>query len=320
MHNRWYTFWSIFYDRIHQRYNDGIAQDCFLARFLAEPEIEGWSHIDSVGIVGEVLSAGTETTITSLQWFFRAGIYFPDAFKLAQEEIDRVVGRNRVPDWADRPNLPYVEAFIQELHRWASVSPLAVSHVTTGSDIFRGYHVPKGITVVPNTYGVHHDAQIYPDPERFLPARFLPSDHPLYPKDIATTSRHYAFGVGRRACPGISVANSSLYIVMSRVLWGFNIAAAPSGPPKLEISKLYVFLSLGAHLTSHTEPSPLVLPLAPFECAITPRDEETAELIRQEISTLQPPPQLESASVYEKLVTAWDRENPPWSASRSPKT
>lgn len=235
MHDRWAGFFGIFFDRVVQRYKDGVAQDSFLARFLAEPDVGRWSHVDSVGIVGEILSAGTETTIASLQYFFRAGILFPQAFALAREEIDRVVGRERLPEWSDRPNLPYVEAFVQELHRWASVSPLSVAHATTQNDSYRNYDVPGNITVLPNLYGVHHDSNTYTQPDQFIPARFLPETHPLYSRDIATITRHFAFGVGRRACPGSLVANASLYIVVSRVLWGFDIAAAPSGPPPLKI-------------------------------------------------------------------------------------
>ena len=68
MHDRWVSFWSLFFDRMNDRHKNGIAQDCFLARFLAEPDVGRWSHVDSVGIVAEILSAGTETTITFLQW------------------------------------------------------------------------------------------------------------------------------------------------------------------------------------------------------------------------------------------------------------
>jgi cytochrome P450 len=234
MRRRWVGFWSLFHDRMALRHADGTAQDCFLTRLLDQPDINRFSHEDKVGIVAEILSAGTETTISSLQWFFRAALFFPDAFALAREEIDRVVGPDRLPDWQDRPDLPYVEALIQELHRWASVSPLGVAHATTSDDVYRGSHVPQGTTVIANLYGVHHDPTTYPDPDRFLPARFLPPDHPLHAHGMAAVQKHFAFGVGRRACPGLQVANSSLYIVISRILWAFDINPGPSGLPQLK--------------------------------------------------------------------------------------
>lgn len=240
MHDRWVGFWSLFFDRMNERYKAGIAQDCFLTRFLAEPDADGWSQVDSVGIVAEILSAGSETTITSVQWFFRAAIYYPEAIRAVQEEIDAVVGRDRLPQWEDQENLPYVTALVEELHRWASVSPLGVAHATTDEDVYRGHRVHKGATVIANLHGVHHDPGNYPLPEEFIPGRFLPPDHPKYPAAVAGPSKHFAFGVGRRACPGAAVANASLYIVISRIIWGFNISAAPSGPPKFEASKFIV--------------------------------------------------------------------------------
>jgi len=314
MHDRWHSFFSVFFDRMNDRYKRGIAQDCFLARFLAEPDVGRWSHVDSVGIVAEILSTGTETTIASVHWFFHGAIFFPEAMKLAQQELDEVVGRDRLPQWEDRPNLPYVEALIQELHRWSSLTPLAVSHATTDADSYRGVTVPRGATVIANTYAAHHDAGTYPRPEKFAPARFLPADHPWHDAELATLQKDYAFGVGRRACPGLQVANASLFIVISRVLWGFDIGAAPSGPPRLETSEQAqktVLIYVPRPLTLVPEAaSPLVVAPAPFDCSVTVRDEKAKELIAREAATLKPPQGLESASVYDELVRDWVKQNP----------
>jgi cytochrome P450 len=48
----------------------------------------------------------------------------PEIQARAQDEIDRVVGRHRLPEFADRPSLPYVEAVIKEVLRWNPVTPL----------------------------------------------------------------------------------------------------------------------------------------------------------------------------------------------------
>ncbi|KAF5010121.1 hypothetical protein FDECE_3707 [Fusarium decemcellulare] len=238
MHDRWVGFWGVFFDRMNERHKKGVAQDCFLTRFLDDVDVGRYNYVESVGFVADLLSAGSETTITSVQWFFRAAVYFPEPFKRAQQELDEVVGPERLPEWHDRPNLPYVDALIQELHRWASISPVAVAHATTDADVYRGYRVPKGATVIANTYGVHHDGNTYAEPHRFIPERFLSGGDQLSGKEAANMSKHFAFGVGRRACPGIQVANASLYIALSRILWAFDISAGPSGPPRLETGKL----------------------------------------------------------------------------------
>ena len=70
----------------------------------------------------------------------------------AQAEIDQVIGRSRLPAYSDRPNLPYVDAVCKELLRWRLVLPLGVAHATTEDDVYNGYFIPKGTTVLPNTW------------------------------------------------------------------------------------------------------------------------------------------------------------------------
>ena len=68
----------------------------------------------------------------------------PDIQKKAQNEIDAVVGTHRLPEFEDRPSLPFVEALYREVMRWKPVLPLGVAHATTAEDIYNGYFVPKG--------------------------------------------------------------------------------------------------------------------------------------------------------------------------------
>jgi cytochrome P450 len=73
---------------------------------------------------------------------------YPDAQKKAQDEIDRVVGSNRLPSYADRTSLSYVEALYREVMRWRPPSPLNTAHTTIEDDIYRGYFIPKGKTFI----------------------------------------------------------------------------------------------------------------------------------------------------------------------------
>ena len=75
---------------------------------------------------------------------------YPEVQKKAQEELDRVVGSDRLPTSADRDSLPYLEAWIKELERWQPVAPLAVPHATVRDDIVDGCLVPGGTTVYAN--------------------------------------------------------------------------------------------------------------------------------------------------------------------------
>ena len=69
---------------------------------------------------------------------------YPETQRKAQDEIDRVVGTNRLPNYDDRASLPYVEALYREVMRWGPPSPLNIAHTTTEDDIYKGYFMPKG--------------------------------------------------------------------------------------------------------------------------------------------------------------------------------
>lgn len=97
---------------------------------------------------------GRRKTISVLSSFFLALLLYPDVQRRAQAEIDQAIGRSRLPAFRDRPDLPYVDAVCKELLRWRLVLPLGVAHATTEDDVYKGYFIPKGTTVLPNTWCV----------------------------------------------------------------------------------------------------------------------------------------------------------------------
>ena len=81
----------------------------------------------------------------ALTVFTLAMVLYPAVQKKAQEEIDRVVGSTRLPTFADRASLPYVDALYREVLRWRPGAPLSFAHVTLKDDVYKGFHIPKGI-------------------------------------------------------------------------------------------------------------------------------------------------------------------------------
>lgn len=73
----------------------------------------------------------------------------PDVQKKAQEEIDNVIGMNRLPDFEDESSLPYFSCLVKELFRINPIVPL-VPHSLDEDDIYRGWRIPKGAWVVAN--------------------------------------------------------------------------------------------------------------------------------------------------------------------------
>ena len=74
---------------------------------------------------------------------------YPEVQKKAQEELDRVVGPDRLPEFGDSDDLVYIQGIILEAMRWMVVLPLGVSHRVIADDEYMGYFIPKGTTVIP---------------------------------------------------------------------------------------------------------------------------------------------------------------------------
>ncbi|KAL0958150.1 hypothetical protein HGRIS_000317 [Hohenbuehelia grisea] len=214
---------------------------------------------------GTTYSAGADSTVVALSYFFLAMLDKPDVARKAQDELDRVVGRDRLPDFDDEDSLPYIGAIVKEVLRWRETTPIAVPHMSTEEDVYQGYRIPSGSVVIPNTWAILHDESEYPDPFTFNPDRFL-KDGKLNRdiKDPVTA----AFGYGRRICPGRYMVQDELFITIACTLAAFNISKVigEDGKP-IE--------------PSHDRLSALVCPPVPFQCAFTPRSnklvEQTAE-------------------------------------------
>ncbi|KAF8634127.1 hypothetical protein AX15_001059 [Amanita polypyramis BW_CC] len=145
----------------------------------------------------------------------------PNEQKKAQEEIDRVVGTERLPTFSDRASLPYVEALFRETLRWRQALPLGIPRSTVDDDVYNGFYIPKGSIVIGSTWAFSRDESRYPDPEPFRPERFFNPDGTLNDDTV-----EYVFGFGRRICPGRFVANAVIWLIVATVLSSFNISKA----------------------------------------------------------------------------------------------
>ncbi|KAF9508831.1 hypothetical protein BS47DRAFT_1246786, partial [Hydnum rufescens UP504] len=141
---------------------------------------------------------GSDTIWTALQAFLLVMVLCPEAQKKAQDEIERVVGNDRLPSVHDRDALPYVENLIKEVRRWWLLAPGAISHRLM-EDEYKGYFIPKGLVILfilflPSctTRCISRDEEMYPDPETFRPERFIE------PNADGLDPYKFAFGVGRR--------------------------------------------------------------------------------------------------------------------------
>ncbi|KAG2153555.1 cytochrome P450 [Suillus bovinus] len=202
-----------------------------------------------------IYAGGLDTTSSTLTSFILAMLLYPDVQKRAQAEIDTIVGQDRFPAFSDRDKLPYIEALIQELLRWAPVVPQGLPHHAMKEDVYEGYHIPKGTTVIANIFSMSRDKAMYHDPLEFRPERFLGPSPQLDP-------RKFVFGFGRRRCPGLHFAEASLYLNISCVLAAFTIGKPLDAKGK-EISSPVEFEGVG--VLWHPKP---------FKCRFIPRNKD----------------------------------------------
>ncbi|KAK0469197.1 cytochrome P450 [Desarmillaria tabescens] len=153
--------------------------------------------------------------------FFLAMALNPDVQKKAQAEIDRVVGLNRLPVFADREHLFYVNAIVKEVLRWKPILPLGLPHATTRDDVYSGFYIPAGTVVWNNIWSLCRESQLYPDPDQFYPERFLYREKA---NGMNPDPEKYVFGFGRRLCPGLRMADATLFITIARTLTVFSIS------------------------------------------------------------------------------------------------
>ncbi|KAF7348392.1 Cytochrome P450 [Mycena sanguinolenta] len=97
-----------------------------------------------------IFMTGFQQTSVVLALFIMAMAINPEVMKKAQNEIDTVVGVGILPGFEHRSAMPYCEAVMREVLRWKTIIPLALPHATSEDDIYEGYFIPKGTTVLPN--------------------------------------------------------------------------------------------------------------------------------------------------------------------------
>ncbi|KAK7752340.1 hypothetical protein SLS62_005676 [Diatrype stigma] len=251
----------------------GNAPDCFGAELIKIQKDENIDDDQAIGIVGMLIGAGADATSSILQTFFKIMAMNPGALHAAQDELDRVVGPSRFPTWEDQEKLPCVRALIKEMHRWAPIGSLGVPHATSAEDSYREARVPRGTIVFPNLTALNRDPEIYEDPYEFRPERFL--KHNLHAAASANHEDfrqrdHFHYGFGRRVCQGIFVAEASLYIAISRIVWAFDIKPQPGAAPLDMADKTPGLL---------TKPKP-------YSVQILPRSDEVREVIQSTASRM----------------------------------
>lgn len=250
---------------------------CLSLGLVQEQEKNGFDDDFASYITGTLLEAGSDTSANTLLGFICAMLVFPEVQRRAQSELDQVVGADRMPQPQDEPRLQYIRGCVKESLRWMPTTILgAIPHALTQDDHYMGFRLPKGAGVLNNVYTIHNDASRYPCPRQFDPQRFKDDTQSFFQAatnpDVSQRDQ-FAFGAGRRVCPGMHVAERNLFLAISRLLWAFDfkrpmdVSGAEIVPNPAQVTQGFVCAPL------------------PFKVAITPRDKRRARIVCEEWET-----------------------------------
>ncbi|KAJ5179052.1 hypothetical protein N7492_002262 [Penicillium capsulatum] len=183
-----------------------------------------------LGFAGQgMVAAAVDTTAATMKNLLVTFASHPEVLAKAQAEVDRV--GNGAPPTSDKiGELTYIRACISEILRWRPTTPSAFPHVLTRDESFGGYVYPKGTMFIANAWTIHRNEADYDRPDDFVPERFL--DNPFGMRKAPTGqegSRRalYAFGSGRRQCPGELFAYTTISLTLSKLLWSYDVLPRP---------------------------------------------------------------------------------------------
>uniref|UniRef100_A0A803V648 Cytochrome P450 family 1 subfamily B member 1 n=1 Tax=Ficedula albicollis TaxID=59894 RepID=A0A803V648_FICAL len=183
--------------------------------------------------VTDIFGASQDTLSTALQWLLIFLIRYPKVQAKMQEEVDRIVGRDRLPCAEDQPHLPYIMAFLYESMRFSSFVPVTIPHATTTNTFIMGYLIPKDTVIFVNQWSVNHDPAKWSNPEDFDPTRFL-DENGFINKDL--TSSVMIFSLGKRRCIGEELSKVQLFLFTSILVHQCNFTANPNEDPKMDFT------------------------------------------------------------------------------------
>jgi len=212
---------------IAERRAGGGDGDDVLAMLL-EARHEDGSPMSEQEIRDELLTllvAGHETTASTLAWAFERLAQDPTALARLAEEVD--AGEDA-----------YLTATIQETLRIRPVLPNVAPRLVVKPIEVGGWAYEPGCCLVLNSYLIHHDPELYPEPDAFRPERFL--DNP------PGTYTWIPFGGGRRRCLGASFAMLEMKVVLHQALASFTVSPSPTGPEVARRRNITVRPSNGA--------------------------------------------------------------------------
>lgn len=158
-----------------------------------------------------------------MEWAIAELLRHPNILAQAQEELDSVVGKDRLVTESDLAQLPFLQAIVKENFRLHPSTPLSLPRIADESCEVNGYLIPKGSTLLVNVWAISRDPDTWPSPLEFKPERFLEKP------DVDVRGNDFEvipFGAGRRICAGMSLGLRMVQLLTATLIHAFDFDLA----------------------------------------------------------------------------------------------
>ncbi|XP_047325115.1 cytochrome P450 CYP82D47-like [Impatiens glandulifera] len=214
--------------RMHSKaHGKGVEQDFMdvMISKLKDTDINGINGYDADTINKATCSilniGGVDTITTMLTWTISLLMNHRHVLMKVEEELDIHVGKGRLVEESDIPNLVYLQAVMKESLRLYPPAPLGGPREVTQDCVVGGYHVAAGTRLFFNIWKLQRDPKIWPEPLEFRPERFMTTRKNL---DVRGQNFEFIpFGSGRRVCPGINLGMQMGHLVLASLLQSFQL-------------------------------------------------------------------------------------------------
>ncbi|XP_027333259.1 flavonoid 3'-monooxygenase-like [Abrus precatorius] len=200
------------------------------------------THMEIKALLLNMFAAGTDTSSSTIEWTIAELIRNKRIMVRLQQELDTVVGHDRLVTELDLPHLPYLEAVVKEAFRLHPPTPLSVPRIAAKSCEIFGYHIPKGATLLVNVWAISRDPKEWSDPLNFQPERFLPGGEKANVDVRGNNFEVIPFGAGRRICAGMNLGIRMVQLLIATLAHAFDWEIENGlHPQKLNMDEAYGF-------------------------------------------------------------------------------
>ncbi|KAK6260538.1 Cytochrome P450 - like 7 [Theobroma cacao] len=224
------------------REDDGEEMD-FVDVLLSLPGEDGKAHMDDTDIkalIQDMIAAATDTSAVTNEWAMAEVIKHPRVLRKIQEELDTVVGPNRMVNESDLPHLNYLRCVVRETFRMHPAGPFLIPHESLRATTINGYYIPAKTRVFINTHGLGRNTKIWDDVEVFRPERHWLANGTRVEISHGADFKILPFSAGKRKCPGAPLGVTLVLMALARLFHCFDWAP-PEGlrPEDINTTEVY---------------------------------------------------------------------------------